>query len=103
MKYSKFKTESFKESIIPTRGESIESKVRRIVEEKEPIKDGAPIIFTERKDGVLAAYNPRTDRFEIAIEAVEKIRKADVARKKDVGKKEEPAAKGTEVQGTETA
>ena len=34
-------------------GESIEVKIRRIVDEKEPITDGAPIIFTDAKDGVL--------------------------------------------------
>ena len=33
-------------------GEYIEEKVRRITENGEPIEDGAPIIYTERKDGV---------------------------------------------------
>lgn len=52
-------------------GESIEKKVRRILNNKEPIKDGAPIIYTERKDGVHPETDPRTDRFELAIEARE--------------------------------
>ena len=43
-------------------GEPIEVKVRRLLTAKEPIKDGAPLIFTERKDGVNAAYNIRTRR-----------------------------------------
>ena len=30
-------------------GEQIEEKVRRIVNNNEPITDGAPIIFTEKK------------------------------------------------------
>ena len=30
-------------------GETIETKVNRIVNNGEPIKDGAPIIYTERK------------------------------------------------------
>ena len=34
-------------------GESIENKVRRITENNEPITDGAPIIYTNREDGVL--------------------------------------------------
>ena len=38
----------------------IEEKVRRIVNNNEPITDGAPIIFTEKKDGVLPEYNIRT-------------------------------------------
>ena len=33
-------------------GESIENKVRRITENNEPITDGAPIIYTNRDDGV---------------------------------------------------
>ena len=36
-------------------GESIEEKVKRITENNEPIADGAPIIYTNREDGVLPA------------------------------------------------
>lgn len=56
-----------------SQGESIEEKVRRIVEEKEPIKDGAPIIYTELKDGVKAEFNIRTDKWIVAIDAMEKV------------------------------
>ena len=46
--------------------------------------DGAPIIYTERKDGVLPAYDIRTDRWEIAQEAMAKNLKAiDAKRKAD--------------------
>ena len=38
-------------------GESIETKVKRITENNEPITDGAPIIYTNRDDGVLPACN----------------------------------------------
>ena len=47
-------------------GESIENKVRRITENNEPITDGAPIIYTNREDGVLPSYNIRTDRWDVA-------------------------------------
>ena len=33
-----------------TQGESIEEKVRRVVDNNEPIEDTAPMIYTERKD-----------------------------------------------------
>ena len=56
-------------------GEYIEKKVRRITENGEPIEDGAPIIYTERKDGVNPAYNIRTDRWEIAQDAMEQVGK----------------------------
>ena len=43
-------------------GETIEEKIRRITNNKEPITDGAPITYTERKDGVMPEYNIRTVR-----------------------------------------
>lgn len=63
-------------------GESIENKMERITTNKEPIKDGAPRIYTERKEGVIAAYNIRTDRFEIAAEAMDKVQ-ASIQAKRD--------------------
>lgn len=60
-------------SVEKLEGEPIELKIERIVSNKEPITDGAPSIFTERKDGVVSAYNIRTDRFEIAAEAMDKV------------------------------
>ena len=60
-------------SVEKLEGEPIEWKIERIVSNKEPISDGAPSIFTERKEGVVAAYNIRTDRFEVAAEAMDKV------------------------------
>lgn len=62
-------------------GELIEEKVARLTQEKSPINDGAPIIYTERKDGVLPAYDIRTDRWEIAQEAMEINQKAVSAKR----------------------
>ena len=44
--------------------DSIEEKVRKIMNSKEPITDGAPLIYTERKEGVKPSYNIRTDRLD---------------------------------------
>ena len=33
----------------------------------------APVIYTAKEDGVLPAYNIRTDRFDIAMDAYDKI------------------------------
>lgn len=57
-------------------GESIEKKVNRIVNNKEPIEDSAPLIYTERKDGILPAYDIRTDRWDVAIDAMSKVDKS---------------------------
>lgn len=62
-------------------GETLEQKIERIVNNNEPIKDGAPIIHTERKVGVVAGYNPRTDRWDVAIEAQTAVAKTHQARR----------------------
>lgn len=67
-------------------GESIETKVKRITENNEPITDGAPIIYTNRDDGVLPAYNIRTDRWEIAQAAMDAVNQANLAKSKNYGK-----------------
>ena len=61
-------------------GESIEKKVDRILENKEPISDGAPIIYTEKKDGVLPQFDIRADKWELAQEAMDKVNKAKIAK-----------------------
>lgn len=70
-------------------GESIENKVRRITENNEPITDGAPIIYTNRDDGVLPAYNIRTDRWDIAQQAMDAVNQANLAKSKNYGKIEQ--------------
>lgn len=64
-------------------GESIEEKVRRVVETNEPIEDGAPLIYTPKEDGVIAAYNIRTDRWEIAQDAMSLKYKAEIAKARE--------------------
>lgn len=70
-------------------GEDIENKVRRITENNEPITDGAPIIYTNREDGVLPAYNIRTDRWDIAQAAMDAVNQANLAKSKNYGKIEQ--------------
>lgn len=64
-------------------GETLETKITRILTNGEPVKDGAPLIYTERKEGVLAGYNIRTDRFEVAVEATDKIHKSNLAKREN--------------------
>ena len=42
---------SYMGSVESFEGESIEKKVSKLIENNEPITDGAPIIFTEKKTG----------------------------------------------------
>lgn len=52
-----------------------EEKLRKIISgESNNMEDGVfPTIYTEKKDGVLPEYDIRTDRFEVAIDAMDKI------------------------------
>lgn len=61
-------------------GESIEEMVRRCLATNEPITDTAPIIYTDSKDGVLPQYDPRTDRQEIALDAIDKYNASETAK-----------------------
>ena len=69
-------------------GESIEAKVCRIVNNGEPISDGAPLIYTERKEGVKEEYNIRTDRFDIALKAMDYVTASNRAKRDNFGKPE---------------
>jgi hypothetical protein len=88
-------------------GEPIEWKVERIVSNKEPITDGAPEIYSERKDGVISAYNIRTDRWVVATDAMNAVAGSIQARRDEKGKRAEKKAepkviKLSEDSGTES-
>ena len=58
-----------------TEGERLECKIERMTENNEPIGETAPLIYTPRKDGVIAAYDVRTDKWDIALDAMNKVNK----------------------------
>lgn len=77
-----------------------EVKLRKIISgESSNMEDGVfPTIYTEKKDGVLPEYDIRTDRFEVAIDAIDKINQS-MANQVAKSKGETEAVKdfGTEV------
>ena len=86
---------------LPTyEGEDIETKVKRITENNEPISDGAPVTYTEKKDGVRPEFDIRTDKWALVQEKMEagNIQKMKIAKGivKPEQKKEE-TAQATEV------
>jgi len=86
-------------------GECIENKVNRILINKEPITDGAPLIYTKRQDGVLPGYDIRTDRFEVAIEAMDKVSKSKLSKRmeyinKDSLPNDKPEPQKPDIQAT---
>ena len=54
-------------------GENILTKVRRILDENEPLADGAPMIYTPKQAGVKPEYDIRTDKWQIAINAMDRV------------------------------
>ena len=87
-------------------GERLEDKVRRIESTGEPIKDGAPEIFTERNRGVVAAFNIRTDRFDIAGDAMDAIHRSKTGKRAEgvnLDKTETPGEDGGDNPQSEVA
>lgn len=77
-----------------------EVKLRKIINgEANNIEDGVfPTIYTEKKDGVKPEFDIRTDRFEVAIEAIDKINQSAANQiAKNKGETEAVKDFGTEV------
>ena len=77
-----------------------EVKLRKIISgESSNMEDGVfPTIYTEKKDGVMPEYDIRTDRFEVAIDAMDKINQSaanQIAKSK--GETESVKTSGTEM------
>lgn len=64
-------------------GETIEQKVRRIANNKEPITDGAPMVYTDREEGVLPHMDIRTDKFELANDHTDNMAKTARAKREE--------------------
>lgn len=62
-------------------GETLETKIERLIANSEDVEDGVGSVYTERKDGVLPAYDIRTDRMELALEALDKAHRWDLAKR----------------------
>lgn len=77
-----------------------EVKLRKIISgEANNMEDGVfPTIYTEKKDGVQPEYDIRTDRFEVALAAIDKINQSAASQiAKNSGETEAMKDFGTEV------
>lgn len=77
-----------------------EVKLRKIINgESNDMEDGVfPTIYTEKKDGVQPEFDIRTDRFEVAIDAMDKINQSTANQiAKNKGETEAVKDFGTEV------
>lgn len=69
--------------------ESIERKIEIAETSNIPIEAVSPILYTEEKDGVLAGTNIRTDKWDIALEAYDKINKTNIVKNEEPIKQKE--------------
>lgn len=65
-------------------GRSIEEKMRETTLNGQPIDSAAPLLYTDRKDGVLPEYDIRTDRWSIAQATVDKVVRSQIAKSQEV-------------------
>ena len=81
MKTAKNRKGCIKDPSLTYLAEPREVKLRKIISgESSNMDDGVfPTIYTEKKDGVLPEYDIRTDRFEVAIDAIDKINQSAVS------------------------
>ena len=70
-------------------GQSIEELVYQATTTNQTIEQGAPLIFTARKDGVIYEYNIRSDKFDRAMEMMDKYSKAVTEKRAEIHKKQE--------------
>ena len=80
MRYNKVSTLSEIQSVEKYEGETIEERMRRVTLSGEPIEDTAPIIYTERSEGVKPEHDIRTDKCERATEACDIFNKNQIAK-----------------------
>lgn len=55
------------------KGETLIKKCQRILDEGEPLTDGAPMIYTPKQAGVREDCNIRTDKWALAMDAMDRV------------------------------
>lgn len=76
----------------------LEDKIADLVNGNGSIEETAPLIYTEKKDGVSPSYNIRTDRFEVALDAKDAIQRMSRAKREEKPGSEESKKSSTEVE-----
>ncbi|NDV94344.1 hypothetical protein D0T84_05350 [Dysgonomonas sp. 521] len=81
-------------------GETIETKMDRVVNNKEPIEDVSPIIYQPRSEGVRPEFDIRTDRFNLAIEAMDVVSGSKIAQRRSLVVETPKSSENESAQGT---
>lgn len=75
-------------------GETLIKKIQRIMDENEPLKDGAPMIYTPKQAGVRPDCDIRTDKWDIAMKAMNRVNEYKLSEYLKEGSIETPTEKG---------
>lgn len=80
-------------------GEPLERLIERKINNNEPMDgmDNVPLIYTEKIDGVMPGYDIRTDRWEVAVEASDKVSKGRAAKSKKKAAKKDVKIENEEI------
>lgn len=71
---NKIRVNNFKGMIeVTEKGETLIKKIQRILDENEPLTDGAPMIYTPKQAGVRDDCNIRTDKWALAMDAMDRV------------------------------
>lgn len=62
-------------------GQTMEQRMSKLMEQEEPIKDKAPLIWTPKDEGVRPEFNIRTDRYDLAQEAMDMVSRSEKAKR----------------------
>lgn len=83
-------------------GETLIKKCQRILDEGEPLTDGAPTIYTPKQAGVREDCNIRTDKWALAMDAMDKVNNYKLTEYLKKGEAETPKAAEGQTEGGTT-
>ena len=97
---NKIRINNFKGMIEMTEeGETLIKKIQRILDENEPLTDGAPMIYTPKQEGVREDCDIRTDKWEIAMNAMDKVNNYKLSEYLKKGEAEAPKKTKDQAEG----
>ena len=97
---NKIRVNNFKGMIEMTEtGETLIKKIQRILDENEPLTDGAPMIYTPKQAGVRDDCNVRTDKWALAMDAMDRVNNYKLNEYLKKGEAEAPKAAESQPEG----
>ena len=100
---NKIRINNFKGMIEMTEeGETLIKKIQRILDENEPLTDGAPMIYTPKQAGVRDDCNIRTDKWALAMDAMDRVNNYKLNEYLKKGEAEAPKETESQAEGGTT-